>query len=55
MAGEIKPIFSKEAEAQLNKINSEISLIYDNVKELDKIKLDFKSFKDIKKIIELQQ
>ena len=55
MAGEIKPIFSKEAEAQLNKINSEISLIYDNVKELDKIKLDFKSFKGYQKAVEEQE
>ena len=55
MAGEIKPIFSKEAEAQLNKINSEISLIYDNVKELDKIKLNFKSFKGYQKAVEEQE
>ena len=55
MAGEIKPIFSKEAEAQLNKINTEISLIYDNVKELDKIKLDFKSFKGYQKAVEEQE
>lgn len=54
MSGEIKPIFSKEAEAQLNKINSEISLIYDNVKELDRIKLDFSSFKGYQKAIEEQ-
>ena len=55
MAGEIKPIFSKEAEAQLNKINSEISLIYDNVKQLDKIKLDFQSFKGYQKAVEEQE
>ena len=55
MAGEIRPIFTKEAEAQLDKINKEISLIYDNVKQLDKIQLNFKSFKEYTQAVEKQQ
>ena len=55
MAGEIRPIFTKEAEAQLDKINKEISLIYDNVKQLDKIQLNFKTFKEYTQAVEKQQ
>lgn len=55
MAGEIKPIFTREAEAQLDKINKEISLIYDNVKQLDKIQLNFKTFKEYTQAVEKQQ
>lgn len=55
MAGEIRPIFTKEAEAQLDKINKEISLIYDNVKQLDKIQLNFKTFKEYTEAVEKQQ
>lgn len=54
MAGEIRPIFSKEAEEQLKVINTQIANIYDSVKTLDKVKLDFKTFKDYQKAVKEQ-
>lgn len=54
MSGEIRPIFSKEAEAQLKVIQTSINAIYEDAQTLDKIQLNFKTFKEYKVAVEKQ-
>ncbi len=55
MSGEIKPIFSKEAEKQLELIEKQMIEIHGVIDTLSKQKIDFKSIKDYTKAVDEQK
>ena len=55
MSGEIKPLFSKEAEKQLELIEKQMIEIHGVIDTLSKQKIDFKSIKDYTKAVDEQK